>query len=254
MPSVELILSEGISALLSKLSVYAAKPLCVFFDEVDCLSEGTLVSFLRQLRQGRISCVEQNAFPSSVALIGMRDIRDYKARIRPDSETLGSASPFNVITEAMTLRSFTDEEVAALYAQHTAETGQVFEPEAVRHACVSSGGQPYLVNALARWCVEKIHKEDFSQPITFADMDEAKEKLIRERVTTLNSIQKRLRVDWMKRALSLIGRPISANAEDQNAVGLAFSHGVVVEKDGVLAFSCPIVRELVARHGYTAVA
>ncbi|MDR1524074.1 MAG: hypothetical protein LBS79_02305 [Tannerella sp.] len=28
------------------------KPLVIFFDEADCLSEGTLISFLRQLRDG----------------------------------------------------------------------------------------------------------------------------------------------------------------------------------------------------------
>ena len=31
----------------------------------------------------------------ALALIGLRDVRDYKTRIRPNSETLGSASPFN---------------------------------------------------------------------------------------------------------------------------------------------------------------
>ena len=49
-------------------------------------------------------------------------------------------SPFRLI------RTFTDGEIAALYAQHTAETGQVFEPEAVRLACEYTCGQPYLVS------------------------------------------------------------------------------------------------------------
>ena len=31
------------------------KPLIVFFDETDCLSEGTLITFLRQLRDGYIN-------------------------------------------------------------------------------------------------------------------------------------------------------------------------------------------------------
>ena len=50
----------------------------------------------------------------------MRNIRDYKAKIRPDRESLGSASPFNVLATAMTMRTFTDDEIAVLYAQHTA--------------------------------------------------------------------------------------------------------------------------------------
>ncbi|MDR0384815.1 MAG: ATP-binding protein, partial [Prevotellaceae bacterium] len=82
------------------------KPLVILFDEADCLSEATLISFLRQLRNGYN---DRNMMPfiRSVALVGMRNIRDYKARIRPDSEALGSASPFNIITEALTIRNFT---------------------------------------------------------------------------------------------------------------------------------------------------
>ena len=132
----------GVSNLLSALSVAAGKPLVVFFDEVDCLCEATLVAFLRQLRDGAISKTKRVDFPSSIALVGMRNIRDYKAKIRPDHESLGSASPFNVLTKSLTLRTFTDAEVAALYAQHTAETGQVFEPEAVRLACEYTCASP----------------------------------------------------------------------------------------------------------------
>ena len=49
------------------------KPLVVLFDEVDCLSEGTLISFMRQLRKGyndRCSI----PFIHPVALVGMRNI------------------------------------------------------------------------------------------------------------------------------------------------------------------------------------
>ena len=145
-PTLRSIASGGISNLLSALSVAAGKPLVVFFDEVDCLCDATLIAFLRQLRDGAISKTKGVDFPASIALVGMRNIRDYKAKIRPDHESLGSASPFNVLTEAMTIRTFTDGEIAALYAQHTAETGQVFEPEAVRLACEYTCGQPYLVS------------------------------------------------------------------------------------------------------------
>jgi hypothetical protein len=41
-----------------------------------------------------------------------------------------------------------------LYTQHTEETGQVFTPEALDLAYELTMGQPWLVNALARQCVE----------------------------------------------------------------------------------------------------
>ena len=50
----------------------------------------------------------------------------------------------------------------------------------MRLACEYTCGQPYLVNAPARWCVEKIHRDDDSAPITAADMHEAKEKIAHE--------------------------------------------------------------------------
>ena len=79
----------------------------------------------------------------------MLDVRDYKAQIRPDGESLGQISPFNVITEDLMLRNFTEAEVAALYAQHTEATGQVFEPAALSKVWEFTRGQPWLVNALS---------------------------------------------------------------------------------------------------------
>ena len=248
-PSVEHVLSEGISSILSKLSTYAAKPVVVFFDEVDCLSEGTLVSFLRQLRQGRISFVEPNAFPVSVALVGMKDIRDYKAKIRPDSETLGSASPFNVITKAMTLRSFTEEELRALYRQHTDETGQVFEEEALKLAWEYSQGQPHLVNALARWCVEEIHKDDFSLPVTGADMEEAKEKIVRERGTHLDSLMERMKEPRVRRVVEpvMLGKDIIFD-ESEDDVRYVLDLGILKNVNGALVPSNPMYAEIIGRY------
>ncbi|MDR2344937.1 MAG: AAA-like domain-containing protein, partial [Planctomycetaceae bacterium] len=118
------------------------KPLVILFDEADCLSEGTLIAFLRQLRDGYNRRPEQ-VFVHSVALVGMRNIRDYKAKIRPDSATMGSASPFNVITKALTIKNFTKDEIIQLYSQHTAETGQIFNGGAVELVWEQTQGQPW---------------------------------------------------------------------------------------------------------------
>ncbi|MDR0618848.1 MAG: AAA-like domain-containing protein, partial [Bacteroidales bacterium] len=118
------------------------RPLVIFFDEADCLSENTLIVFLRQLRDGHNSR-SFSAFAHSVALVGMRNIRDFKAKIRPDSETLGSASPFNIVTEILTLTNFTKDEISELYAQHTAETGQKFDDDAIDFIYTQTCGQPW---------------------------------------------------------------------------------------------------------------
>ena len=225
------------------------RPLVVFFDEVDCLSDATLIGFLRQLRNGRITYKAPNSFPVSIALIGLRNIRDYKMRIRPEGQSTGEASPFNVITKAMTLRSFTEPELRALYRQHTDETGQAFEEEALKLAWEYSQGQPYLANALARWCVEEIHREDFSQPVTGADMAEAKEKLIRERGTHLDSLMEKVYDPRIKPLVvqALLGGEIERDVHRED-VAYALDLGLFVEERGVLMPANPIYRETIGRY------
>ena len=189
-----------VKALLAQLSECSGKPLVVLFDEVDCLSDDTLVTFLRQLRDGYITR-DETPFPVSIALVGMRDIRDYKARIRHDGQTLGDASPFNIITEDLSLGNFTKDDVARLYAQHTEATGQVFEPEAVSLAWQITRGQPWLVNAIARECVMKIHDCRYDEPITAEDISTAKEKLIRARGTHVDSLMERLKEPRVRRVV-----------------------------------------------------
>ena len=244
---------ELTSQLMVTLKVLSGRcegrPLVVFFDEVDCLSDKTLVSFLRQLRNGRITFKTPNSFPVSIALIGLRNIRDYKMRIRPEGQSTGEASPFNVITKAMTLRSFTEPELRALYRQHTDATGQVFVEEALNLAWEYSRGQPYLVNALARWCVEEIHKEDFSKPVTGADMEEAKEKLIRERGTHLDSLMEKV---YDPRITPLVEQALLGGEIDRDIhredISYALDLGLFVEERGVLKPANPIYRETIGRY------
>ncbi|MBQ3747524.1 MAG: ATP-binding protein [Kiritimatiellae bacterium] len=227
----------------------AVKPLVVFFDEVDGLTEGTAVTFLRELRDGYITR-SNIPFPVSVAIVGMMDIRDMKAKVRPHSETLGSKSPFNVIAEDFTLRNFNEKEVCALYAQHTAATGQVFEPEALSAAMEWSGGQPWLVNALARECVEKIHDFRYDEPITAADIETAKETIIRRRDTHVDSLMDRLREPRVRRVMEpvMLGDQLvetSVNDEDYRYVQ---DLGLLKEVRGALVPANRMYAEIIGRY------
>lgn len=173
------------------------RPLVVFVDEIDSLQDVTLISVLRQLRDGYTD--RPYAFPWSLALIGLRDVRDYKVSTR-NSERLYTASPFNIKTDSLTLHAFTLAEVAALYQQHTADTGQVFTLEALEHAFKLTQGQPWLVNALARQVVTVL-VPDTSTPITPVHIDQAKEILIERQDTHLDSIAERLRENRVRRII-----------------------------------------------------
>jgi hypothetical protein len=239
--------TNGVKRLLFNLAQSAGKPLVVLFDEADCLSNSTLISFLRQLRDGYVNR-DMAPFPVSVALVGMRNIRDYKAKVRPDSDTLGSASPFNIVTKALTLTNFTHAELAALYGQHTADTGQVFETAAVDRASYWTCGQPWLVNALARECVEELLQNDYAQPVTAELMDEAAEVLLRRRDTHIDSLLERLKEPRVRRIVEPV---ILGNEETFDFLSddcrYVLDLGVLKQERGVLLPANRIYAEVILR-------
>ncbi|MDR2233124.1 MAG: ATP-binding protein [Tannerella sp.] len=199
----DLDVSDYLNVLGLALSRYCRrldKPLVIFFDEADCLSEDMLISFLRQLRDGFVNR-SIAPFPQSIALVGMRNIRDYKARIRENKATLGTASPFNIITSSLTLRNFTKEEVEKLYMQHTDETGQVFEESAMELAFEQTQGQPWLVNAIAREIIIGQLKKDFTIPITAEMVSEAIQTIILRRDVHIDQLLDKLKEERVQKVI-----------------------------------------------------
>ncbi|MEZ4433163.1 MAG: AAA-like domain-containing protein [bacterium] len=233
------------SLVASGLSAWARgcpRPLVLFFDEIDALTGAGLITVLTQLRD--LYEVRPHAAPWSVALCGLRDVRDYKAAAGGDPERLGTSSPFNIKTESVRLGDFTADEVARLYAQHTAATGQPFASAAVERVFALTGGQPWLVNALAREVVEKLAVEG---EVAVEHVEAARERLIRARATHLDSLLARLREPRVRRVIE----PILAGS---TAVSPTFNDdyqychdlGLVVA-DPELRISNAIYREVIAR-------
>ena len=233
---------------LSAFAQKAGKPLVIFFDEADCLCFDPLISFLRQLRNGYVNR-EDAPFPASVALVGLRNIKDWKMRVRPDGESMGQASPFNVITKVLPMRLFTEGEMRELYAQHTAATGQTFEEGALKSAFAITQGQPYLANAVARWCVDEIHKGNFAEPITAGDVAEAKEKIIREQGTHLDSLMEKLEETRVRRVIEpvMLGEDIDRDALGDD-IRYCLELGILIDERGVLKPANPIYAETIGRY------
>ena len=168
------------------------KPLIIFIDEIDGLQNGTLITFLRQLRDGYITRPEIN-FVHSVVLVGMRNIRDYKSKLRDDKLTLGSTSPFNIITDALVINNFSFIEIEGLYHQHTEATGQIFEQSAIEKVFDQTNGQPWLVNAIAREIIQNILDDDYSKSITEELVDDAIQNIIIRRDTHIDSLLDKLK-------------------------------------------------------------
>lgn len=232
---------------LTLISQHFDKPLVILFDEIDCLTNGTLIAFLYQLREGYASR-RLVPFVPSVGLIGMRNIRDYKGKIREERETLGSTSPFNIVTEALTLRNFTRQEIADLYAQHTADTGQVF-PEAVVDAAFEwTGGQPWLVNAIAREIVMKILESDISRPILPEYVEQAAQAIMLRRDTHIDSLLERLKEERVRRIVEpvIVGENTGFDFTDDD-FQYVLDLGLLTREGGPLRPSNPIYADTMLR-------
>ena len=242
-------LETGVSQLdlqtvLQAWSMASTLPLVVFVDEIDALSDETLISVLRQFRSGYPN--RPKGFPQSLALIGMRDVRDYKYA-SGGSDRLQSSSPFNIKVQSFTLSNFTLEDVNRLYKQHTEATGQIFTPEAVDLAFHLTQGQPWLVNAIAKEIVEYITK-DPNIPITAELVNEAKEILIKRQDTHLDSLAERLREDRVRAIIQpiLSGLELGDTPDDDRRYLLDL--GLVVRsQEGGLKIANPIYQEVIPR-------
>lgn len=235
---------QRIETALTMWSRTSVRPLVVFLDEIDALQNEALISVLRQLRAGFGR--RPQAFPASLALVGLRDVRDYKVA-SGGSDRLSSPSPFNVAVRSITLDNFDVAEVSRLLQQHTAETGQLFAPEAQNLIFDLTQGQPWLVNALAKLCVEEL-VQDVTVPVAAAHVLTAKEILIQRRQTHLDQLTDKLHQPRVRRVIEpiLAGEVLTDVPQDDReyVIDLGLVRRV---NGGGLVIANPIYREVIPR-------
>lgn len=240
-------LEGDVGLLRGNLGNWAQKcplPLVLIFDEIDSLQGQSLLSVLSQLRAGFSERPEH--FPASVILCGLRDVRDYKAASGGDPSRLGTSSPFNVKVESLKLGNFTRAQIEELYQQHTAETGQIFTSEALDKAFEFTGGQPWLINALAREIIEKMAIPS-TEPITAEHVEQAKERLILARATHLDSLVSKLMEPRVRRVLEPLvsGELLLSDTYDDDA-SYVRDLGLIAPGNP-MRISNPIYKEIVIR-------
>ncbi|MEG4339127.1 ATP-binding protein [Microcoleus sp. D3_18_C2] len=235
---------QQIGDVLSLWAQSSPRPLVIFIDEIDALQDQALISMLRQLRDGYPN--RPKAFPQSVGLIGLRDVRDYKVAAG-GSDRLHTSSPFNIKVRSITLRDFNASEVAELYAQHTQDTGQVFTPEAVALAFELTQGQPWLVNALAKEIVEELVTDE-SIEITPQHIFSAKEILIKRQDTHLDSLAERLRENRVKAIIEPMLAGLELGNIPNDDIQFLIDLGLCkMDVQGGLTIANPIYREVLPR-------
>ena len=230
----------SVRTVLTDICDIVGKPLVVFFDEADCLVGDVLISFLRQLHDGYVNR-KMIPFPKSIALVGMLDVRDYKAQLRPDGQSLGQVSPFNIIAEDLLIPNFTEGDIAALYTQHSEETGQRFAEGVVEAVWRWTRGQPWLVNAIANDCVAKIHGNRFDETVTVEDVEAAKEAIIRKNSVHLDYLFDMANSQWIKPFVDAgFQGKLDVEQRNEKAYKVLSGLGLFRDVDGMLEFTNPL--------------
>ncbi len=235
---------KALGSYLSRLCQISDKPLVLLIDEIDALIGDTLVSVLRQLRSGYDT--RPAAFPQSVILCGVRDIKDYRIH-SSSNEIITGGSCFNIKAKSLTLGNFSSDEVKTLYAEHTKETGQHFEADCFPLIMTYTDGQPWLVNALGYEVTFEMRANRDSSVVITAEMIEiAKERLILSRATHLGQLTDKLQEDRVRRVIEpmLIGETDNSTKDDnQYCIDL----GLVKHSPEGLVIPNEIYREVIPR-------
>ena len=236
----------ALGAVLSRWSRADPRPLVLMIDEIDALVGDTLIAVLRQLRAGYVR--RPSAFPQSVILCGVRDVRDYRIHSSAEKALVTGGSAFNVKAESLRLEDFSEGETGALLAQHSEETGQAFTGEARDAVWTLTRGQPWLVNALAyEACFRNPAGRDRTRPITVEAIEAAGEALILRRDTHLDQLADKLREERVRRVieplLSTVPSPETVPPDDLQYVR---DLGLIRQR-GPVAIANPIYQEVIPR-------
>jgi hypothetical protein len=137
--------------------------------------------------------------------------------------------------------------VEELLMQHTIATGQRFEPEAVARIVELGCGHPWLTNAMANQIVD-MDVEDRHIAITAAHVDAAKETIILDRRTHIDSLMARLREPRVRK---IIEPMLAGNKTGDDVLDDDFSYvvglGLLRLFRGRYEIANPVYREVIPR-------
>ena len=203
--------SDRITLMLSAFSQSSDRPVILLLDEVDALVGDTLISLLRQIRAGYAQ--RPTAFPQTVVLCGVRDVRDYRIHTA-HNEIITGGSAFNVKAVSLRLGNLSREDTEALWQQHEQATGQTIDPAIYPELWADTEGQPWLVNALGHELTWNDRSaRDRRVPLTMERYQAARERLIQSRATHLDQLTDKLREDRVRQIVAdlLGGAAVAGN-------------------------------------------
>jgi hypothetical protein len=185
--------------------------------------------------------------PHAVILAGVHDIKNLKARYRDQTQTIGSASPFNIAID-YELAAFSRKDIRQYYLQHTAAAGQEFDQQVFSRVHEVTNGHPWLVSVLAKLLVENI-VPNRKQQVRLEHAERAIQTLLTMPNPNFDSLFKNARnPDLFPIVLDLlIGRRRDYNILAKN-VSLGVKYGIFAGKDDQLILANPIYAQALYKH------
>jgi hypothetical protein len=171
-------------------------------------------------------------------------------RSRGRRDRARSASPFNIKESTRSRCGTSPPTRSASSTPSTPRHRPALRRRAVARAFELSQGQPWLVNALARGATRDV-VPDAARAITAADIDAARELLIRRQDTHLDSLIERLHEERVRRVIApmIAGRAAGEGAATTTGALWSTSGSCAATATGGLDIANPIYREVVTPAG-----
>ena len=234
---------NSLNDYLTQWSLQNPKPIVLVIDEIDSLVGDSLIAILRQIRSGYTN--RPKAFPQSIILNGVRDLRDYRIYSKAEDTWLTGGSCFNIKAESIRLEDFSLEQVEDLYSQHSAEHDQGFEKGVVEEIYRLTQGQPWLCNALGDQLCFHIGKD--KSVVSMDDLYAAKESLILRRDTHIDQLYAKLEEDRIKKIVAPLIRGETPEHISVDDMQYAKDLGILSSQSKILEIANPIYQEILPR-------
>jgi len=239
---------DDLSARITALCQRAETPVILIIDEVDRASDyAVFASFLGMLRKKYLSrrTPDNRSTFHNVILAGVHDIKNLKAKIRPDSEHAYN-SPWNIAAPFDVDMSFAPDEIATMLAEYELDYHTGMDISAVSERLYyHTGGYPFLVSALCKM----IHDKGLGWNESGADT--AAELLVLETNTLFDDVIKNIENNpgfaSMVEAILIQGKDISFVISDRD-VSLGAMYGIFRREGTRVAISNRIFEKYIYEH------
>ena len=230
---------DGWCALFDRQGGAFDRPLILLIDEFDSLPPRLIDRLVTVFR--RIYLDRGGYFLHGLALVGVRSVLGVDG---------ARGSPFNV-QRSLHVPNLTRDEVAELFAQYHAESGQTVEPEVAGEVFDVTRGQPGLVSWFGELCTET-YNPGRADPITAAVFRRVYGRALDvEWSNTVLNLIKKARGPYREQVVSLFTDPNVPFSLDEDWCNYLYMNGIVDEasaQDGpggprtVCRFSSPFVQ------------